>query len=79
MSPLGLIIAGPVADALGVRTWFVVGGVVTALMGVISIFIPAVMYIEDDNRGQPGAPEETALDVAVDSRAKEKAAVGAAD
>ena len=45
MSPLGLIAAGPVADVLGVRTWFIVGGVVTALMGVISFFIPAVTYI----------------------------------
>jgi MFS transporter, DHA3 family, macrolide efflux protein len=45
-SPLGLAVAGPVADALGVRLWFVLGGVVTMLMGVTGFFIPAVMRIE---------------------------------
>ena len=33
MSPLGLAIAGPVADRLGVRIWFVVGGLATSWMG----------------------------------------------
>jgi DHA3 family macrolide efflux protein-like MFS transporter len=47
MSPIGLIIAGPISDKLGVQTWFIIGGVVTGLMGVVSIFIPAVMHFED--------------------------------
>jgi DHA3 family macrolide efflux protein-like MFS transporter len=47
MSPIGLIIAGPISDKLGVQTWFIIGGVVTSLMGVASIFIPAVMHFED--------------------------------
>jgi len=54
MSPLGLSIAGPVADALGVRTWFLVGGGVTVIMGLVSFFIPAVIHIED-NRSDAGA------------------------
>ena len=33
MSPLGLIIAGPIADKLGVQTWFIIGGVVTIRWG----------------------------------------------
>ena len=78
MSPLGLLIAGPVADTLGVRTWFIVGGVVTALMGVVGFMIPAVVYIED-NRGQPDMSKGAALGAAVDSRAKEEIAAGAAD
>lgn len=49
MAPLGLIIAGPVADTLGVGMWFLVGGLVTALMGVAGFFIPAVVYIEDNH------------------------------
>ena len=46
MSPLGLIIAGPIADNLGVQTWFMIGGIVTLLMGIASLFIPAIMQFE---------------------------------
>ncbi len=47
MSPIGLMIAGPIADKLGVQTWFIIGGVVTGLMGIMSLFIPAIMHFED--------------------------------
>jgi DHA3 family macrolide efflux protein-like MFS transporter len=50
MSPLGLIIAGPIADKLGVQTWFIIGGVVTGIMGIGSFFIPAIMHFEDDKK-----------------------------
>ncbi|MFO7679276.1 MAG: MFS transporter, partial [Chloroflexota bacterium] len=46
MSPVGLIIAGPVADAFGVQAWFVVGGMATMLMGIVGFFIPMVMNVE---------------------------------
>jgi DHA3 family macrolide efflux protein-like MFS transporter len=51
MSPIGLIIAGPVADKLGVQSWFIIGGVVTVLMGIVSLFVPAVMNFEE-GRGE---------------------------
>ena len=59
MSPLGLMIAGPIADKLGVQTWFIIGGIVTIGMGIIGVFIPAIMHFED-GRGapQPGVIEE---------------------
>ncbi len=47
MSPLGLIIAGSVADTFDIRTWFVIGGTVTVLMGAIGFFIPAIINIEN--------------------------------
>jgi MFS transporter, DHA3 family, macrolide efflux protein len=47
MSPLGLIAAGPVADHLGVQTWFLIGGVVTLLMALTMFPIPAVLHFED--------------------------------
>ena len=52
MTPLGLLIAGPLADVLGPPAWFVVGGVATALMGIVGFFIPAIMHIEDDRPTQ---------------------------
>jgi DHA3 family macrolide efflux protein-like MFS transporter len=47
MMPLGTAVAGPVADWLGVRVWFLVGGAVCALMGVVSFFVPAIVDMED--------------------------------
>jgi len=55
MSPLGLIVAGPIADTFGVQTWFVVGGLVTVLMGVVSIFIPAILQIENGSQRKPAS------------------------
>jgi DHA3 family macrolide efflux protein-like MFS transporter len=46
MSPLGLIIAGPLADTLGVQAWYLAGGIVCILMGVLGFFLPAVMSLE---------------------------------
>lgn len=57
MMPLGTAIAGPVADWLGVQVWFVIGGAVCALMGLISFFIPSIVYMEDQMASAP-APEE---------------------
>ena len=58
MSPLGLIIAGPVADAFGVQTWFVIGGVVTIMMGVAGYFIPAVIHLEDGREEEITTPAD---------------------
>ncbi|MCB8985794.1 MAG: MFS transporter [Ardenticatenaceae bacterium] len=63
MAPLGLILAGPLADQLGVRTWFLIGGSVTLLMGIAGFFIPMILSIEDatapESSGKPLA--ETAV------------------
>jgi DHA3 family macrolide efflux protein-like MFS transporter len=47
MSPIGLIIAGPIADKLGVQTWFIIGGIVTLMMGIAGLFVPAIMSFEE--------------------------------
>ncbi|MBN1667282.1 MAG: MFS transporter [Anaerolineales bacterium] len=46
MSPISLLIAGPLADHFGIQTWFLLGGVVCLLMAIAGLFIPAVMQIE---------------------------------
>ncbi len=51
MSPLGLIVAGPVADTMGVQFWYMLGGVVCLLMGAFGFFIPALMRLEDGRDG----------------------------
>lgn len=47
MAPIGLIIAGPVADWLGVQTWYLIGGAVTLFMGVGGFFVPMLLHIEN--------------------------------
>jgi DHA3 family macrolide efflux protein-like MFS transporter len=62
MSPLGLAIAGPLSDTIGERTWFLVGGLVTGLMALVSYMIPAIRSIEDQHPGvgkEPPADLET--------------------
>jgi DHA3 family macrolide efflux protein-like MFS transporter len=60
-SPLGLAVAGPVADWLGSGAWFIVGGVATMLMGVVSFALPVIMTIEEQRQaaaplGETAAP-----------------------
>jgi DHA3 family macrolide efflux protein-like MFS transporter len=52
MSPLGLVIAGPLANVYGVRIWFLAGGVLTGLLGASALLIPAIMNIEEDHKRQ---------------------------
>lgn len=59
VAPLGMAVAGPVADALGVRVWFVAGGVVTLGMAAIAALTPSVIHLEDAE-----APTSTAVEVA---------------
>lgn len=52
MMPLSLLIAGPVADALGVRVWYVVGGLACAAIGVLAFALPAIMNVEQNGHDQ---------------------------
>ena len=58
-APLGLLVAGPVADAAGVQVWFVIGGVVMSVFGITAFFVPAIMHIEEKDQVRP---EDRALD-----------------
>ncbi len=46
MTPIGLIIAGPVADRFGVQSWFLFSGAVCILMALAAFFVPALLNIE---------------------------------
>jgi MFS transporter, DHA3 family, macrolide efflux protein len=50
MAPAGLMIAGPVAGRVGLHAWFFLAGLLCIFMGVLGLFIPAVMNIE---QGRP--------------------------
>jgi DHA3 family macrolide efflux protein-like MFS transporter len=58
ISPLGLAVAGPVADRLGAQVWYIVGGAVCTGMGILAFFIPSILNLEDHRAaleaGEPG-------------------------
>jgi DHA3 family macrolide efflux protein-like MFS transporter len=56
VSPVGLMIAGPFADAFGVPLWFRVAGLVCAFMGLAGFFIHEVMQMEEEKQGLAAEP-----------------------
>lgn len=59
MSPLGLLIAGPAADALGIRFWYVMGGLVTIILGLAGFLLPTLRQL-DGEAARPPATEDVA-------------------
>jgi DHA3 family macrolide efflux protein-like MFS transporter len=48
MNPLGLAIAGPVADSIGIRPWFSITAVMLVAGGVAGMALPALRNIETE-------------------------------
>ncbi len=73
-SPIGLMIAGPVSDRLGLQVWYVVSGVLMAIAGLVGLVIPVIVNIEENNNGhaaQDEAQPVTATEIAVPAGAAE--------
>jgi len=51
-SPIGLAIAGPVSDALGLQVWYVAAGVLCAASGLAGFLVPSIVHIEENHGGQ---------------------------
>lgn len=49
ISPIGLLIAGPLSDSIGIRTWYWFAGIFTMLMAIAGFLIPAVMTVETNH------------------------------
>lgn len=62
MSPLSLIVAGPFADAFGVRTWFMMGGILTLIVALTGFVNQPLLGIEDGRTTSP-APDEQSIDL----------------
>ena len=48
MTPVGLALAGPVADLLGLRIWYTVAGVVMMVISVGALFVPTIQQLEEE-------------------------------
>jgi len=46
MSPLSLLVAGPLSDAYGIRVWFWIAGILCTLIAITAFFIPTIMNVE---------------------------------
>lgn len=65
MTPLSLAVAGPLADAVGVRTLYIVGGAAQVVLGAGAFLVPVIMHIEDNHRTETAAGENAAKTDAV--------------
>ena len=65
MVPVGLALAAPIADLLGVRAWYLVAGLVCIAMGTSGFFVRSILYIEDE--ASPSAEVAGVGDVAAAS------------
>jgi len=59
-APLGLAAAAPIAELLGVRTWYMAGAVASVLMGLSGFFSRPVLRIEEAPEPAAGVVEESA-------------------
>ncbi len=55
MMPLSLLVAGPIADRVGVRVWYVAAGITCVFMGLLALNIPAIMNAEHNGHHKPQA------------------------
>jgi DHA3 family macrolide efflux protein-like MFS transporter len=46
-APLGLLLAAPISELVGVRSWYLAGGWVCLAMGVAGFLLPSLMAIEE--------------------------------
>lgn len=49
--PIGLMIAGPISDKIGIQAWFYLGGMLCISMGIAGLLIPSVINIEEKRCG----------------------------
>jgi DHA3 family macrolide efflux protein-like MFS transporter len=59
-TPLSLAIAGPLADAVGVRALYVAGGIAQVILGIGGFFVPAIMSLENNNANGHAVEEKAA-------------------
>lgn len=61
MTPLGLMLAGPLADQFGERPLFIAAGITTMLVGASGFFIPALLTVEDGRSSTTTEKESPAI------------------
>jgi DHA3 family macrolide efflux protein-like MFS transporter len=47
MTPIGLALAGPIADRFAVQSWYVLGALICGLMAAWIVLNPALLHLEE--------------------------------
>jgi DHA3 family macrolide efflux protein-like MFS transporter len=55
ITPLATLISGPVAELLGLRSWYLVAGVACIVMGIAARFQPDIMSMDHQSEKAPAA------------------------
>ena len=55
MMPISLLLAGPLADAVGIRTWYVLGGVICIAIALSCLAVRPLMEIEQNGHARAAA------------------------
>jgi DHA3 family macrolide efflux protein-like MFS transporter len=48
-TPIGLAVAGPIADRLGIQIWYSLAGILCLISSIAIFFLPVLKNIEDNN------------------------------
>lgn len=62
MMPISLLIAGPVADATSLQTWFWIAGAACIIVSLGGFFVPALYNIEENHQGKRARAEAITAD-----------------
>jgi len=63
MMPISLAIAGPAAERFGLQTWYLMGGILCALIAIFSLTSRSLLRIEDGPpQGLVAQPQPEAAD-----------------
>ena len=80
MMPIGLVIAGPVADVYGVPIWFIASGVGTIVLTTAALLAPSVRALDDVmETASAESPEEPIEGLVPNSEDEETAILQAHD
>jgi DHA3 family macrolide efflux protein-like MFS transporter len=56
-SPIGLALAGPITDQLGLQIWYLAAGVGCLILGIAFFFVPSVVRIEEHGEAPSSTPQ----------------------
>lgn len=63
MTPVGLLLATPIADLAGVRAWYLAGGIACAALGAAAFLVPSILEMEGRNAASdPGLKDPSTPD-----------------
>lgn len=67
MAPVGLLVAGPLSDLVGVRLWYFISAFICVGMSITGFFIPALMTLEQQKTAHLTSDNATIDSATIDS------------